>query len=55
MAIPALAADSGWESPTANTVIIGGDGNGFETNPTRVYSNDTDYAYNDNFNLTFAE
>ncbi len=48
MAAPALAADTGWLNPTANTADTGGDGNGFETNPTSAYSNGSGYASNNN-------
>jgi hypothetical protein len=33
-----------WRSPTANAADTGGDGNGFETNPTYAYSNDSNRA-----------
>jgi hypothetical protein len=57
------AADTGFNSPSAQSADTGGDGNGFELNPTNAFSNDSDYAsningagdrhrfYNYNFNL----
>ena len=48
MAMPALAADTGWVNPTANAADSG---NGFETNPTRAYADGAPgYAYNSNGN-----
>jgi len=40
------AADTGNRSPTANAAVTSGSGddNGFETNPTYAYGNDTNYA-----------
>ncbi|MCP4540923.1 MAG: DUF11 domain-containing protein, partial [Chloroflexi bacterium] len=40
----ALADDTGWRNPTANQSDSGGDGNGFERNPTRAYTNGSGYA-----------
>ncbi len=34
----ASAADTGFASPSANASDTGGDGNGFETNPTNAYT-----------------
>ncbi|MCP4546702.1 MAG: hypothetical protein GY835_09595, partial [bacterium] len=34
----ALADTTGWGNPTANAADSGGDGNGFERNPTRAYA-----------------
>lgn len=31
---------SGWKNPTANVATSGGDGNGYETNPTNAYTDD---------------
>ena len=42
----ASAADTGLKSPTANAADTGGDGNGFELNPTYAYGDDTSYASN---------
>jgi hypothetical protein len=35
---PVAAADTGWHSPSANAADTGGDGDGFETHPTRAYA-----------------
>jgi hypothetical protein len=48
MATPVLAADTGWLNPAANAADTGGDGNGFETNPTGAYANGGTYASNIN-------
>lgn len=39
---------SGWASPSANGADTGGDGNGFESNPTRAYASDNSYAQSNN-------
>ncbi len=44
----ASASDTGLKSPSANAVDTGGDGNGFELNPTYAYGDDTSYASNVN-------
>ncbi len=44
----ATASDTGLKSPSANAVDTGGDGNGFELNPTYAYGDDTSYASNVN-------
>ncbi len=44
----ATASDTGLKSPSANAVDTGGDGNGFELNPTYAYGDDTSYASNIN-------
>ncbi|MFZ5916154.1 MAG: hypothetical protein ACOYZ7_04415 [Chloroflexota bacterium] len=40
----AWAANTGWRSPTANAADYGGDGNGFERNPTNAYADGGGYA-----------
>ena len=46
---PASAADTGWYSPSADAADTGGDGNGFEVNPTRAYADGAPgYAENNN-------
>ena len=42
----ALAGDTGWKDPSANVADTGGDGDGFELNPTRAYFNDDESASN---------
>lgn len=44
----AIAADTGLKNPTANAADTGGDGNGFELNPTYAYTDNTQYASNVN-------
>jgi len=45
----ALAADTGWTNPANNLADSGGDGDGFETNPTRAYADGAPgFADNDN-------
>lgn len=40
--------NTGYLNPTANASDTGGDGNGYETNPTRAYSSNTSYATDNN-------
>lgn len=40
--------DTGFLSPAANAADSGGDGNGYETNPTRAYSANSSYATDSN-------
>ncbi|MDY7076306.1 MAG: SdrD B-like domain-containing protein, partial [Chloroflexota bacterium] len=40
------AADTGWRSPSADAADTGGDGDGFENNPTYAYASGGDYASN---------
>ncbi len=40
--------DTGFQSPTANSADSGGDGNGFESNPTRAYSSNNSFAVDTN-------
>ncbi|MGB3094608.1 MAG: hypothetical protein WBB49_01835 [Microgenomates group bacterium] len=42
------ATDTGMRSPSANSVDTGGDGNGFESNPTRAYSINNSFAVDTN-------
>lgn len=44
----ASGLDTGFLSPSANTADSGGDGNGYETNPTRAYSANSSYATDSN-------
>lgn len=39
-----IGGDTGWKSPTANAAAPGGDNNGFQTNPTYAYGNDSSRA-----------
>jgi hypothetical protein len=43
-----IGGDTGWKSPTANAAASGGDNNGFQTNPTGAYQDDTSYAQDSN-------
>lgn len=40
--------DTGFVNPTANAADTGGDGNGFESNPTRAYTSDSQFATDTN-------
>jgi len=40
------AADTGFLSPSAQAADTGGDGNGFEVNPTNAFANDATFAQN---------
>ncbi len=42
--IPAQALDTGYHSPSAQAAGPGGDGNGFETNPTNAFADDSLFA-----------
>ncbi len=42
--IPALALDTGYRSPTAQAPGPGGDGNGFEVNPSNAFADDSVFA-----------
>ena len=49
--MPAYAADTGFKDPTSNAADTGGDGNGFETNPTNAYAdNPTNQSFATNLN-----
>jgi len=41
-----LAADTGWENPSANAADTGGDGDGFERNPANAYADGPGVAEN---------
>ena len=41
------AADTGWQSPTNNVAVAGGDNDGFETNPEGAYADEGGYASNE--------
>jgi hypothetical protein len=43
-----IQSDTGLRSPTANAADSGGDGNGYQTNPTYAYGDDTLYAVDTN-------
>jgi hypothetical protein len=43
-----IGGDTGWKSPTANAAAPGGDNNGFQTNPTYAYGNDSSRAEDPN-------
>jgi subtilisin family serine protease len=43
-AAPPPSGTTGWKSPTAQTADSGGDGNGYEKNPTRAFADDGQYA-----------
>ena len=43
---PVYADDTGWKAPSANAADTGGDGDGFELNPTNAYSDDVTVASN---------
>ncbi len=45
---PGTGLDTGFLNPTSNAADSGGDGNGYETNPTRAYSSNNSYATDSN-------
>jgi hypothetical protein len=45
---PIACTDSGYLSPSSNGADTGGDGNGFETNPTGAYATGGTFATNNN-------
>ena len=45
---PNPVSNTGFRSPTANAAASGGDGNGFQTNPTNAYANDGLFAVDTN-------
>lgn len=45
---PPPAGDTGWLSPASNAAQTGGDGNGFQTNPTNAYSDNATFAVDTN-------
>lgn len=46
--IPYNSNNTGYQDPSANASDSGGDGNGFDSNPTRAYSNNTSSAVDTN-------
>ena len=42
----ALAADTGFHNPSAQTAAPGGDNNGFEVDPSKAFTNNSGYAWN---------
>jgi len=49
-----IGGDTGWKRPTANAVAPGGDSNGFETNPTGAYTDDSSSAQDANSGTSTA-
>ena len=45
---PPPSGDTGWKNPTAQAANSGGDGNGFESNPTYAFADDGQYAVDTN-------
>jgi type II secretory pathway pseudopilin PulG len=45
---PAVTTDTGFLNPSAEAADTGGDGNGFESSPTQGYTNDGNYAVDNN-------
>ena len=45
---PTSGLNTGFLNPTSNSADTGGDGNGFESNPTRAYSSNSSYATDSN-------
>lgn len=46
--IPFNATSTGFQDPSANAAASGGDNNGFDSNPTRAYTNNSSYAIDTN-------
>jgi len=46
--IPVFPVDTGWLDPSAEAADTGGDGDGFELDPTNAYGDDSLYALNEN-------
>lgn len=45
---PSAGLDTGFANPTSNSSDSGGDGNGFDSNPTRAYSDNNSFAVDTN-------
>jgi len=46
--IPYKISETGFKDPSANAADSGGDGNGYDSNPTRAYSNNASFAVDNN-------